>query len=146
MRGAIAKATVIVAITLAPAIALAATSTYAGRGTDDRVARIELRVQKQDGKRAVKRLAVEKLRYEAASAFCSTSGRTGRLPLVGPFRVARDGSFRARGQTHPGDISLGGELKVVGDVTRRKVTGIMRFTFGKDGCKTRRTEFKARRR
>lgn len=123
-----------------PAVALAATTTYTGRGTVDPAAKIELVVAKNsEGKRKIRRITVDRLRYEATSFGCSSSGRTGELRMSGPFRIRRDNRFRAVGQVTSGL----GELKVVGRVKPAKAVGRMRFTFGKDGCRTNRTRFRA---
>lgn len=127
------------------AVAMAATTqTYEGRGVDDPAATIELRVKKVDGKRFVTRIVADRLRYEVGT-YCARTGRTGRQPLRGRFRVRDDNSFRAVGQTAPADIVSSGQLRVIGEIWRRRARGTMRFTFGKDGCKTVPTEWRARR-
>ena len=141
----ITGAAALAALAAAAVVASAATViTYEGRGVDDPAAKIELRVKKVDGKRFVTRIVADGLRHEM-NAFCSGSGRIGLQPMRGRWRVREDNSFRAVGQTNPPDPAYSGELRVRGEIFRRRARGTMRFTFGKDGCKTVPTEWRARR-
>ena len=134
------KLAAVTAIVAFPAAALGATLTYKGDGTYDPRAKIELVVAKHDGKRTVKRITAKKLRYSNGEANCTDSGRTRELTIRGSFRVKRNRFFRARDQIRSGL----GELAVTGGFNHGHIEGIMRFIFGKDGCKTERTHYVAR--
>ena len=143
MRKLLVIAGATAALAVVPALALGA--IYQGHGTDDHVADVKIRVERHDGNRYVTRFVADQLHY--AGGHCSSSGRTGRMAIHGEFRVQGNGEFRGAGNAVPdGNPAASGELRIRGDVTRRKVTGLVRFTFGKDGCRTDGTEYKARRR
>jgi len=124
-----------------PAIALAGTSLYTGKGTDDPQAKISLRVANNNGDRTIRRITAEGLPYVSGERFCSASGRTPVVRIIGPFNVRENREFRAVAQVTSGL----GELRVTGELGPLRARGEMRFTFGKDGCRTTPTEWKARR-
>ena len=142
-KGYAALAGTVIALAV-PAVAPAA--LYEGGGTTDNAVDVKLRTGTKDGKRVVKRVVVEKLRFVNGERLCEASGRTEELRLTGNFKIRADGTFRAIGNppvANPAED--GGELIVRGDVGRRKATGDARFTFGKTGCRTERAAWKATR-
>ena len=143
MKKKLVTAGTVAALAVMPALALGA--IYQGHGTDDPVADVKIRVERIQGKRYVTRFVADQLHY--AGGNCSSSGRTDLLAIRGEFRVQANGEFAGAGNATPdGNPADSGELRIRGDVTRRKVTGLVRFTFGKDGCRTDGTEYRARRR
>ncbi|MDQ3571720.1 MAG: hypothetical protein M3383_02535 [Actinomycetota bacterium] len=141
MRKSAIRLIAAVTIVAVPAIALAETSLYTGKGTDDPQAKITLRVANNDGDRTIRRVTTEGLRYVNGVALCSATDRTPVVRIVGPFNVRENREFRAVGQATSGL----GELRVTGELGPLRARGEMRFTFGKDGCRTTLTEWKARR-
>jgi hypothetical protein len=133
-----------IAVLLAvPAVALGSSTTYDGEAIGDPQARIELKIT--DGSdREVRKVIARKLPYSGGS-FCGPgSGRTGKIVVKDGWRVKENGEFRVVGQFDGGTNPLaGGQLNVVGDVGRHKVTGTVKFTYGKTGCQTDKLEFKA---
>lgn len=125
-----------------PAVAFADSTTYNGEGTSDPQATIELKITDASERRVVKVVA-RKIPFSGGS--CTSSGRTPRTTLKGDFRVKGNGEFRAVGGVETADPLEGGQLNVLGDATRNKVTGTMRYTFGKDGCDSETVDFKATR-
>ena len=143
MRQGIARAAAIGALAVAPAVALADSTTYEGEGTSDPAAKIELRIS-DGGDREVKKVIARRLQYLSSTTNCTSSGRTGKIVVKDGWRVKENGEFRVVGNFDGGSDPLaGGQLNVVGDVGRRKVTGTVKFTFGKTGCQTEKEEFKA---
>ena len=123
----------------APAIALADAITYEDPNIDG-TASIELKIT--DGNdREVKKVIAKKLAYPSGPP-CGSSGRTGRVEVRGDWRVKGNGEFRVVGQFDgDGDTLMAGQLNVVGDVGRHKVTGSVKFTYGKTGCSTDKVNF-----
>ena len=145
MRQGIAKAAAIGALAVVPAVALADSTTYQGEGTSDPAAKIELRISDGDD-RKVKKVVARRLQYLSSAINCTVSGRTGKIVVKDSWRVKGNGEFRVVGNFDGGSDPLaGGQLNVVGDATRNKVTGDMKFTYGKTGCTTEKTAFKATR-
>lgn len=133
-----------VAVLLAvPAVALASATVYEGQVIGDPRATVALKIT--DGEdRQVKKVVAKKLRYLASSFNCPGNGRTGKIVVRDSWRVKGNGEFRVVGQFDGGGDPLdGGQLNVVGDAERRKVTGEIKFTYGKTGCQTEKVEFKA---
>ena len=128
-----------------PAMALAGDSTtYEGNALGDPDAKIELKIT--DGaNRDVLKVVAKGLPYTASDLCGISGGRTPKATLKGDFNVKDNGSFRAIGAAETNDLLTNGELKVIGTATRRKVTGDMKFTFGKTGCESEKVEFKATR-
>jgi len=124
------------------AVALGSSTTYTGEALTDPDATIKLKITDGDERR-VKQVIVEGIQY--SGGLCTSSGRTPKATLKGDFRVKGNGEFRAVGGAETNNPSTDGQLNVVGEATRRKVTGDMKFTFGKDGCKSNVDDFKATR-
>ena len=144
MRNKTLSAMALCALLMVPALALANSTTYEGEGRSDPRAKVELKITNGDD-REVKKVIAKKLKY-LSGAFCVDTGRTGEIVVRDNWRVKGNGEFRVIGQFDGGgDPLAGGELKVVGDATRNKVTGKMKFTYGKTGCQTEKLEFKATR-
>ena len=122
------------------AVALGSSTTYNGAALTDPDATIELKITDGDERR-VKQVIVKGIEYSGGS--CTSSGRTPKAKLRGDFRVKGNGEFRAVGGAETNDPLTDGQLNVIGDATRRKVTGDMKFTFGKDGCDSNHEVFKA---
>ncbi len=128
-----------VALTLA-AVSPAATDKFSGTGTTDNVAEISLRVVKSDGKRKIRSVVVNKLEYQT-DTYCGSDGRTPRIKVTGTFNVRSNGKFRIIAQAPTGL----GELRISkGKLFAKRAKGNMRFTFGKDGCRTTDTPWRAR--
>jgi len=122
------------------AVALGSSTTYNGAALTDPDATIELKITDGDERR-VKQVIVKGIEYSGGS--CTSSGRTPKAKLKGDFRVKGNGEFRAVGGAETNDPLTDGQLNVIGDATKRKVTGDMKFTFGKDGCDSNVEFFKA---
>jgi len=122
------------------AVALGSSTTYNGAALTDTVATIELKITDGDERR-VKQVIVKGIQYSGGS--CTSSGRTPKAKLKGDFRVKGNGEFRAVGGAETNNPLTDGQLNVIGDATKRKVTGDMKFTFGKDGCDSNVEVFKA---
>ncbi len=141
MRQGLARAAAIGALAVVPAVALGSSTTYNGDFEFDSQATIELKITDANERR-VKQVIVKKLPYQAIGN-CTSSGRTARVKLKGDFRVKDSGKFRAVGAGETSDPLTDGQLNVIGEATKNKVTGKAKFTFGKDGCETDVLEFKA---
>ena len=124
------------------AVALGSSTTYTGAALTDPDATIKLKITDGDERR-VKQVIVEGIQY--SGGLCASSGRTPKATLKGDFRVKGNGEFRAVGGAETNNPLTNGQLNVVGEATRRKVTGDMKFTFGKDGCESNVDDFKATR-
>ncbi|MDX6588312.1 MAG: hypothetical protein QOI31_2785 [Solirubrobacterales bacterium] len=122
------------------AVALGSSTTYTGSALTDTEATIELKITDADERR-VKQVIVKGIQYSGGS--CTSSGRTPKAKLKGYFRVKGNGEFRAVGGAETNDPLTDGQLNVIGDATKNKVTGDMKFTFGKDGCESNHETFKA---
>ncbi len=142
MRQGIAIAIAASAAGVLAAVALGSSTTYTGSALTDTDATIELKIT--DGEeRRVKQVIVKGIQYSGGS--CVGSGRTPKAKLKGDFRVKGNGEFRAVGGAETNDPLTDGQLNVIGDATRNKVTGHMKFIFGKDGCDSNVEVFKATR-
>lgn len=136
------KVTVAAVAFAIPAIALGATSTYKGDGTGDPTAKITLRVSGGGDNREITQIIANKIEYVNGETNCEKDGRTPRVKIEGPFNVSDNGRFRAVAQATTGL----GELRVSeGELRAQKAIGKMRFTFGKNGCRTTNTLWKAER-
>ena len=122
------------------AVALGSSTTYNGEALTDSDATIEVKITDGDERR-VKQVIVKGIQYSGGS--CISSGRTPKAKLKGDFRVSGNGEFRAVGSADTNDPLTDGQLNVIGDATKHKVTGDMKFTFGKDGCDSNVEVFKA---
>lgn len=142
MRQGIAIAAVAIVAGVLAAVALGSSTTYNGAALTDPAATIELKITNGDERR-VRQVIVKGIQYSGGS--CTTPGRTPKARLKGDFRVKGNGEFRAVGPAETANPLTDGQLNVVGDATRRKVTGDMKFTFGKDGCDSNVEAFKATR-
>ena len=144
MRQGITKVAAIGVLAAVPAVAMADSTTYVDPSIDG-AASIELKITDGDD-RKVKKVIAKKLQYLSAAVNCDTSGRTGRIVVKDAWRVKGNGEFRVVGNFDGGDDPLaGGQLNVVGDVGAQKVTGSVKFTYGKTGCTTDKVEFTATR-
>jgi hypothetical protein len=141
MRKKLLMSAVVICCLALPALAFAG-QIYSGKGTADPSATIEIKVAKIDGKQAVKKVVVDNLHY--SGGLCGGSGRTPKATLRGSFKV-KDGHFRAVGGGETADPLDSGEVAVSGDLSGTKITGTMRFTYGKTGCASDREEYKATR-
>ncbi|MDQ2676562.1 MAG: hypothetical protein M3Y34_07105 [Actinomycetota bacterium] len=141
MRRGIAKVAAIGTLVAVPAVALADSTTYTDASIDG-TASIELKITDGDD-RKVKRVVARKLPY--SGGLCIGTGRTGRIVVKGTWRVRENDEFKVVGAYDGGDNPIaGGELKVVGDAGSNKVTGNVKFTYGKDGCTTDKLSFTAK--
>lgn len=141
MRRNLVKAGVIVALAATPAIALAAGKTYKGDGDSDNTAKIQIKVEKKDGKRAVTKVVLDNLPY--SGGLCSGSGRTPKATYTGSRKVKPNGEFRvARGGETANPLDSG-EVAVKGKIKGSKITGTMKFTYGKTGCESDKLNFTA---
>jgi len=144
MRQGLAKMAAIGALAAAPAVALADSTTYTDPSTDAD-ASIQLKVSDGDP-RKVKKVVADDLPY-TSDDFCGpVPGGTGEITVKGEWRVKDNGDFRVVGQFDGGGDPLdAGQLNVVGNAGSRKVTGDVKFTYGKNGCQTMKHGFKATR-
>ncbi len=142
MLKGIAKVAAIGALAAVPAVALADSTTY--EGDIDGTATIELKLS-NGSDREVRKVVARKLEYRGSAFGCTSDGRTGRIEVKGSWRVKGNGEFRVVGQFDgAGTLEEGGQLNVVGDAGRNKVTGDVKFTYGKTGCTTEKVSFIAR--
>ncbi len=143
MRQGIARAAAIAALAVVPAVALASSTTYEGKANGDPQAKIKLKIS--DGQdREVKNVVARKLKYLSSAVNCTETGRTARIVVKDRWRVKGNGDFRVVGSFDGGSDPVGGgQLNVVGTATPSKVTGTVKFTYGKTGCQTEKVEFKA---
>lgn len=144
MRRGLIRAAAIGALAVAPAGALAEATTYEDASIDG-TASIQLKITDGDD-RKVKQVVARKLPYSGFG--CIGTGRTDRVEVKGRWRVKGNGEFRVvgsyEGSTGPGSVD-GGQLNVVGDATRNRVSGTVKFTYGKTGCQTEKLAFEAGR-
>lgn len=126
-----------------PAVASGGAATvYEGDANGDPQATIELRITDGSDRKVVKAIT-KGIPYSGGS--CSTSGRTPRVKAEGSAKVKGNGEFRFVESGEAQDPLKSGQLNVVGDVQGKKITGKMKFTFGKDGCDSEVLGFTARR-
>lgn len=141
MSGRIAKVVAVTALLALPALAYG--TTYEGNGKPDHAAKITLKVRNVSGKRYVTKIVADNLRFRSGKHHCTESGRTPKETLKGQFRIRKSGRFRAIGGTTTADLLAGGELDVRGQIDGAKATGTVLFTFGKTGCRTGKSNWKA---
>ncbi len=142
MRNRLITAAVATALAI-PALALAAdTATYSGRGDDDNHVKVSFKVADTGGDKVIKQVTLKGLPY--SGGLCTGSGRTPELKAKGPFNVKDGGKIRIVGSASNGDPLQAGELHVNGKLTGGKITGDMKFRYGKDGCTTEKESFTAR--
>ena len=143
MRRNALKMTGVALLLAVPAVALADATTYSG--DIDGSASIELKITDGDD-RKVKKVVARKLQYLSSATNCVDTGRTGKIVVRDSWRVKGNGEFRVVGNFDGGSNPLnGGQLNVVGDAGRNKVTGTVKFTYGKTGCQTEKVAFEATR-
>jgi hypothetical protein len=143
MRQGIAKVAAIGVLAAVPAVAFAGSTVYEDSNIDEK-ASIELKIS--DGaNREVRKVTGRKLPFLSTTQNCTGTGRTDRIVVKGDWRVKGNGEFRVVGQ-YDGDGNPldGGQLNVVGDVGANKVTGDVKFTYGKTGCTTEKLSFTAK--
>jgi hypothetical protein len=143
MRRGIAKVAAISVLAVVPAVALADSTTYSGAAFGDPLATIDLKIT-NGSDRKVTKVVVKGLPYGPSG--CTGSGRTPKATLKGDFRVKDNGNFKAIGGGETNDPLTDGEIKVVagfGAHNDNRITGTMKFTFGKDGCDSEKLNFKA---
>lgn len=142
MRTNFIRLTVALAAIVLPGLALGATTTFKGEGTSDSEAKITLRVSGSGDNREITRIIAKGIEYVDGENNCEKTARTPRIKIVGPFNVRNNNEFRAVAQATTGL----GELRISeGEIRARKASGKMRFTFGKNGCRTTNTPWKAER-
>ncbi len=143
MKRHVIRGVVLAALAVVPPVALAGSTTFSGKANNDPQARIKIVVTKQGGQREIRRVIVKRLPYAGGS--CKGSGRTPRAVLGGSFEVANSGRFKAVGGAATQDPLDGGEIGVRGKIDGGKITGSMRYTYGKTGCRADKLRYTARR-
>jgi len=145
MRKGFAKVAAIGVLAAVPAIAFADSTTYSDE-TMLSGASIKLKLS-DGGNREVKKVIANELPYLSVSQGCPpVGGNTGKIVVRDGWNVNGKDRFRVVGQFDGGGNPLdAGQLNVVGKAGANKVTGDVKFTYGKTGCTTVKLDFTAKK-